>query len=116
MDERCEPSSSLFIIESSDRPGTYEVFHYKSCILVYRKYKRGIEIVSNFTGVSNEEIKLHIEAYAADPESIILYFTRLKFKTLKRLDRVMKKSLAFLDEDAVLDIFRKLRYIEDVHK
>ena len=116
MDDRLDASNSIYIIESGDRPGTYELFHDKTCILVYRKQKRGIEIVNNATGVSNEEVKLHIEAYVEEPEAIILYLSKLKYKTLRRLDRTLRKCLPFLDEEGILDVYRKLKYMEDVHK
>lgn len=104
------------ILESPNKPGSYEIYHRDHLILRYRRQKKGIEIVVNELGIPDEEVKLHIEAYADDAEAIMIYLSRLKFRSHKRLDRIMRRCVAFMDEDDLLALYRQIRYLEDVHK
>jgi len=108
--------TNLTICESVGQPGVYQVFCGSRIILEFQKHKKGVLITRNDLGVSTEEVKMHIEAYLDDASSILYYIAKLRLRSIRKFTRALRNAMGFLDEESLLDAFRRLKYMEDIHK
>jgi len=116
VDKYEDESVALTAYESGEKPGTYEVRIGSRAILIFQKNKKGIVIIRNEIGLTDDDLRLHLDAYIEDIPSLLYHIAKIRSRAIKKFERMLRKTMGFYDEESLLDTFRRLKYIEDIHK
>lgn len=116
MDKYEDESIALTAYESGEKPGTYEVCLGSRSILIFQKQKRGVVILRNEIGLTDDDLRLHLDAYIDDIPSLLYHIAKIRSRAVKKFERMLRKTMGFYDEESLIDTFRRLKYMEDVHK
>ena len=107
---------SLSAHESGEKPGTYEVYLDSRIILEFKKNRKGVIINKNELGITDDDLRLHLEAYIDDMPSLLYHIAKIRARAMKRFERILRKTMGYFDEETLMDLFRRMKYMEDIHK
>lgn len=106
-----------FAIRNSDEiHGEFGIYYREVLVSVVQKNRNSTSVLKNDLPISDDDVRQIIDMYIFDYNTAIYTLVKHKLRVVKKLEKAVRNVKGLVYEEDLLDLYRRVYFIEDIYR